>query len=165
MMRTLLAVTMLLASAAGCNKVAPPPVVLPKVPADNPSILVNPPYPGKDQTGAKPTFSKMYAVGSSKGDNDRISGTYQNSGSFTLQRGDGAEVNPEEVAAELRRWIGSAPGVTVTGTAEKDPVPGKISRVVDYETAGTVGYAVYVIEPATPAKKVLYKIDIRERRR
>jgi len=164
-MRSLLMVTMLVATAASCRKVPPPPVVLPKVPADNPSILVNPPYPGKDQTGAKPTFSRMFAVGNSKADNDRVSGNYQSSGSYALQRGDGGEVNPEEVAAELRRWIGSAPGVKVTRTAEDNRVAGKISRVIDYETAGTIGYAVYVIEPATPAKKVLYQVDIRERRR
>ena len=164
-MRTVLMLMILFASAAGCRKGPPPPVVLPNVPADNPSILVNPPYPGTDQTGAKPTFSRMTAVGNSKADNDRLSGNYQSSGSFTLQRGDGAEVNPEEVAVELRRWIGSAPGVKVTRTAEDARVAGKISSAIDYETAGTIGYAIYVVEPATPAKKVLYKVDIRERRR
>ena len=163
-MRSLLMLMMLVASAASCRKAPPPPVLLPKV-ADNPSILVNPPYPGADQTGSKPTFPKMYAVGNSKADNDRLSGNYQSSGRFTLQRGDGGEIDPEEVAAELRRWIGSAPRVKVTGTADVDRIAGKISRVIDYETAGTIGYAVYVIEPATPAKKVLYQVNIRERRR
>ena len=164
-MKPLLMLTMLVAAATGCKRVPPPPVVLANLPADNPSILVNPPYPGKDRTGSSPTFSKMYAVGSSKAENDRLSGNYQSSGSYTLQRGDGAEINPEEVASELRRWIGSAPGVKVTGIAEDARLAGKISSTIDYETAGTIGYAVYVIEPATPAKKVLYKVDIRERRR
>ena len=164
-MRPLLMLTILVAFAAGCNKRPPPVVVLSNVPADNPSLLVNPPYPGKDQTGARPTFSRMYAVGNSNADNDRISGNYRSSGSFTLQRGDGGEVNPEEVDAELCRWIGSAPRVQVTRTAEDARVAGKISRVIDYETAGTIGYAVYVIEPAAPAKKVHYKVEIRERRR
>lgn len=164
-MKPLLLLTMLVVSAAGCRKVPPPPVGLANVPADNPSILVNPPYPGKDQTGAKPTFPRTYAVGNSRANNDRLSGNYQSSASYTLQRGDGAEVNPEEVAAELRRWIGTAPGVKVTRTAEDARVVGKLSSTIDYETAGTIGYAVYVVEPATPAKKVLYKIDIRERRR
>lgn len=163
-MRSLLLLGILIATAAGCRK-APPPPALRNVPADNPSILVNPPYPGKDQTGAKPTFSKMFPVGSSKAENDRVAGTYQSSGSYTLQRGDGGEVDPEEVAAELRRWIGSDPGVKVIQTAADDRVAGKISRTIDYETAGTIGYAVFVIEPSTPAKKVHYKVDIRERRR
>ena len=164
-MKPLLMLTMLVASATGCRKAPPPPIVLANLPADNPSILVNPPYPGKDQTGSKPTFSKMYAVGSSKADNDRLSGNYQSSASYTLQRGDGAEINPEEVAAELLRWIRSAPGVKVTGIAEDARVAGNIRSTIDYETAGTLGYAIYVVEPATPAKKVLYKVDIRERRR
>lgn len=164
-MKPLLMLTMLVVSVTGCKKVPPPPIVLAKVPADNPSILVNPPYPGADQTGSKPTFSKMYAVGSSKAGNDRVAGNYQSSGSYALQRGDGAEIDPAEVAAELRRWIGSAPGVKVTGIAEGARVAGKFSSAIDYETAGTIGHAVYIIEPATPAQKVLYRVDILERRR
>lgn len=165
-MRALLMATILAGSAAGCNKSSPPPaVVRSKVPADNPSILVNPPYPGADQTGAKPRFPKMYAVGNSGANNDRLGGDYRSSAKYTLQRGDGAEINPEDVAAELRRWIGSTPGVKVTRNTDDAPAAGTIRRVIDYETAGTIGYAVYEVEPSTPARKVQYTLDIRERRR
>jgi hypothetical protein len=164
-MRALLVWSMMAVSAAGCNKLKPTPIVIPKAPADNPSILVDPPYPGKDQTGASPVFSKMSPVGTTSGTNDRIAGTYRSSGAYTLQRHDGADIDPEDVAEELRRWIESAPRIKVTGTTEDAPAPGTIRRTINYQTAGTVGYAGFVIEPAAPAKKIKYTFDIHERRR
>jgi hypothetical protein len=165
-MRTFLIFAMLAAPAAGCSKMKPPPAVgLAKVPADNPSILVDPPYPGKDQTGAKPSFAKMSAVGTTKGNNDRIAGSYQSSGNYTLERHDGGDVDPKEVAAELSRWIESAPGVKVTGSADEVAKAGVIRRTIDYGTTGTVGYATFSVEPAMPAKKIQFTFSIQEHRR
>ena len=164
-MRALLVWVMVAMSAVGCNKLKPAPIVMPKVPADNPSILVDPPYPGKDQRGAAPVFPKMSPIGNTSGNNDRIAGTYRSSGAYTLQRHDGGDIDPEEVAAELRRWIESTPRITVTGITDDTSVAGSIRRTINYQTAGTVGYANFAIEPARPAKQIKYTFDVYEHRR
>jgi hypothetical protein len=163
-MRMILVLTLVVASV-GCNKLKPAPIVVPRVPADNPSILVNPPYPGESQTGAKPNFPKMLAVGGSRSNNDRIAGTYEAFQDFSVGRADKSDADPREIAAEIRRWIQNAPRVTVTAVSEDSSDPGKIRCTIDYQTPGTVGYAVYAIEPTTPARGIRYTLQIRERRR
>jgi len=165
-MKALRTCTILLAATLGCNKINPPPVpVVPKYPADNPSILVDPPYPGKSQAGAKPDFPGALSVGNSKSDLNRPAGIYQSWADYTLQRGDKAEIDPRWVAARLRRWIESAPGVTILAAPDDAVVDGQIRGTIEYQTAGTSGKAVYFIEATSPAAKVRYRADVSERRR
>lgn len=165
-MRTLPTCTILLAAALGCNKISPPrPPIAPKYPADNPSILVDPPYPGKPQAGAKPEFPGASSVGSSRSDLDRPGGVYQSWADYTVQRGDKAEIDPRWVAARVRHWIESAPGVTILAAPDDAVKDGRIQGTIEYQTVGTAGKAVYIIEATSPAAKVRYRADIIERRR
>jgi len=165
-MKALRSCAILLAAAIGCNKITPPAIpVAPKVPADNPSILVDPPYPGKSQAGAKPDFPGAFGVGRSRSDLNRPGGIYQSWADITLQRGDKAEIDPRWVAARLRRWVESAPGVTILAAPDDAIVDGQIRGTIEYQTAGTAGKAVYFVEATSPAAKVRYRMDVHERRR
>ena len=156
------AAVLLILALAGCHRAPPLPATPTPIFA---SVLVNPPYPGSKQVGAMPVFPGMYPTGSSGCDNDKFAGTFKGHHDYVLQRGKGGDVDPDVIDTALRRWIESAPGVTVTGTSEPPGASGSRRRMFDYYTVDTVGYAVYEIEPATPAPKVRYELKVFEHRR
>lgn len=92
---------------------------------------------------------------------NQIKGTYEfgRTGDFTVKKGDRSDVDPKEIAAVLEKWI------TSSGAQRTESSGEELRRSIGYGTAQTVGTISYSVHPDSPAKEVVFHLDVREQPR
>ncbi len=129
------------------------------------AFLVPPPEPpgSGDKLPFDLPFGKGYAIEGSWIGPNQVSGTnkFERRGDFSVDRAEGADVDPKELAAILEKWARSTP-TSLVGFSSDPVTAGKLRRASDYVTDKTVGSLTIVIEPDVPSKKVTFRISILE---
>jgi len=129
------------------------------------AFLVPPPQPSgaADKLPFDLPFGKGYAIDGSWDGPNQVSGTtkFERRGEFIVYKVDGVDVDPQELAAILEKWLRAAP-LSLVGITSDPVIAGKLRRATDYLTDKTVGNIAIVIEPDAPSKKVSFRITILE---